>query len=155
MTYWTEAVFLYSIRERPRATRQPDYLRGCAVDQIQKYVKCSVCGQEVDTSVPKVFCAFCSIPGASECPWVRRSLAAVLIPATVVAGIPLSSECKPAYEVCQFGMDNDGGHTENKKPWGPLNRLTQEVFVTSTSALPPTSAAFGFGSGTLTLPPKN
>src|SRR5882762_10337000 len=37
----------------------------------QQYVLCTICGQLVDAAVPKSLCAFCSLPGAPSCPWVR------------------------------------------------------------------------------------
>lgn len=110
---------------------------------LQKYVRCDVCEQRVDAAVPKSFCPFCSVsPGARSCPWTKPAAIATLgLFGAHVAGIPPDTECKPAYEACQFSIGKEGGDLEDKRPSGPLGRLTIEV-STSTAVSTVSSMSF-------------
>lgn len=46
---------------------------------MSQYVRCNVCGEQVDPSVPKVFCGFCSIARGPSCPWTAKVAAPTLL----------------------------------------------------------------------------
>src|SRR5690242_11473741 len=46
---------------------------------MSQYVKCQVCDEWVDPSVPKAFCGFCSVALGLACPWTAKVAAPTLL----------------------------------------------------------------------------
>jgi hypothetical protein len=116
------------------------------VDQLPKYVRCGVCGQQVDTAVPKSFCAFCSISPVSSCPWVKPVAVCTIFgfSAVHVAGPAFNHE---RGKLIPTDLPNESKHIEQtsmgstamSSGWGHLATVQA---VSTSSALPPGAGSF-------------
>ena len=110
---------------------------------VNEYVKCTVCGEQVDRSVPKAFCGFCSITPSASCPWTKPVATTTLF----VLGVHTAG---PVFH-------DKGGLVRTDLPREHLEHIEQssansvvslgagatvQVLGTSTAVLPPGAPSF-------------
>jgi hypothetical protein len=106
---------------------------------VSQYVRYSVCGQEVDASVPKIFCGFCSLPGSPSCPWTAKVAAPTLVLFGLHTGGPVNhrnGKLTPTdlpYE--SKHIEQSVGSTSALSGWG--NLATVQAVSTNASTFMP------------------
>lgn len=109
---------------------------------MYSYVRCSICYQQVDVSVPTQICPFCGIPAVQQHSTWIKPVAGILIPFSLAAAHSFKRECDSSRVVCfdQRALATDEGHTETRRPPQAPDRPGYEMYVTSTASTGITAA---------------